>query len=102
MTTAAILLVSGVLIGAGISIIWRDVRAKHRRAFVTKLDARRGPEPDPEVEITISYDAQPAAAQARPLATSAPLPVAVLLTPVVLYVSVVYPFAVLLFPVVFE
>jgi hypothetical protein len=75
MTTAVILLVSGVLIGAGISIIWRDVRAKRRRAFVSKRDARVGPNPDSEVEITISYDPQPASAHAQPLAaTGAPPP----------------------------
>ena len=73
MTTAVILIVSGVLIGAGISIIWRDARAKRRRAFVTKRDARAKPDPGAEAEITISYDPQPAAAQAPPLAaTSAP------------------------------
>ena len=41
MTTALILLVSGVLIGAGISLVWRDARAKRRRAFVSERDARR-------------------------------------------------------------
>ena len=71
MTTAIILIVSGVLIGAGISIIWRDVRARRRRAFVTQ--ARRARQPriaEPEVEITISYDPQPAAAPAPPLAAT--------------------------------
>ena len=75
MTTAVILIVSGVLIGAGISIIWRDARAKRRRAFVTKRDARAKPDPGAEAEITISYDPQPAAAQEPPLAaTGAPPP----------------------------
>jgi hypothetical protein len=75
MTTAVILLVSGVLIGAGISIIWRDARAKRRRAFVTKRDVRSTPDPGSEAEITISYDPQPAAAPAPPLvATSASAP----------------------------
>src|SRR2546423_775105 len=72
MTTAAILLVSGVLIGAGISIIWRDVRAKHRRAVVNKLDARRSPPPDPAGEITSSYHPQPAAARLRERSTPEP------------------------------
>ena len=62
MTTALILLVSGVLIGAGITLVWRDARAKRRRAFVSERDARPV-ETEPEAEITISYDAS---AQARP------------------------------------
>ena len=43
MTTAIILIVSGILIGAGISIIWRDARARRRRAFVQQ--ARRSRQP---------------------------------------------------------
>jgi hypothetical protein len=75
MTTAVILLVSGVLIGAGIGIIWRDARAKRRGAFVTKRDARAKPDPESEAEITISYDPRPAATPAPPLAvTDAPAP----------------------------
>jgi hypothetical protein len=62
MTTALILLVSGVLIGAGVTLVWRDARAKRRRAFVSERDARPV-ETEPEAEITISYDAS---AQARP------------------------------------
>jgi len=53
MTTAIILIVSGALIGAGITIILRDVRKSRRRAFVSTRDARAGSEPD--IEITISH-----------------------------------------------
>ncbi len=60
MTTALILLVSGVLIGAGISIIWLDSRSRRRRAFVSKRDPRPRADPD-GVEITISYDGRSAA-----------------------------------------
>ena len=77
MTTAVILLVSGVLIGAGISIIWRDVRAKRRSAFVSKRDARASAAPDPEVEITISHERERTEAPAPPLAaieTPSPVP----------------------------
>jgi len=71
MTTAIILIVSGALIGAGISIIWRDARARRRRAFISKRDARASPHPEGEAEITISYDPQPTTAQALPLAATA-------------------------------
>ena len=64
MTTALVLLVSGVLIGAGISIIWLDSRSRRRRAFVSKRDARPNADPD-GVEITISYDGRSAAAGAE-------------------------------------
>src|SRR6476619_4923047 len=75
MTTAIILIVSGALIGAGISIIWRDARARRRRAFVSKRDVRSSPHPEAEAEITISYDPQPAAAPAPSLAAaSVPAP----------------------------
>ena len=40
MTTALYLIISGVLIGAGISIIWRDVRKNRRGTFVSERDAR--------------------------------------------------------------
>ena len=59
MTTAIILIVSGVLIGAGISIIWRDVRARRRRAFCRSATCVQ-PRLPSEAEITISIDPQPA------------------------------------------
>jgi hypothetical protein len=52
MTTALILIASGILIGAGIGVIWRDVRRSRRRAFVLQREAQATTEP--EVEITIS------------------------------------------------
>jgi hypothetical protein len=52
MTTALILIASGILIGAGIGVIWRDVKRTRRRAFVLQRDTQSAIEP--EVEIVIS------------------------------------------------
>ena len=57
MTTAIYLIISGVLIGAGISIVWRDIQKKRRGAFVSARDARIAA--DPEIEITIEHGVQP-------------------------------------------
>ena len=57
MTTAIYLIISGVLIGAGISIVWRDIQKKRRGAFVSARDARIAA--DPEVEITIEHGVEP-------------------------------------------
>jgi hypothetical protein len=57
MTTALYLIISGILMGAGISIIWRDMQKKRRGTFVSQRDARLGAEPD--VEITIAHGAEP-------------------------------------------
>jgi hypothetical protein len=54
MTTALYLILSGVLIGAGISIIWRDVRTKSRGSFISERGASRFA--DHEVEVTIAGD----------------------------------------------
>jgi hypothetical protein len=52
MTTALYLIISGILIGAGISIIWRDMQKTRRGTFVTERHAR--PRVEPDVEITIA------------------------------------------------
>ena len=52
MTTALILIASGILIGAGIGVIWRDVKRSRRGAFVLRRDAQAAVEH--EVEIVIS------------------------------------------------
>jgi hypothetical protein len=57
MTTAVYLIISGILMGAGISIIWRDIQKKRRGTFVSQRDARLSAEPD--VEITIAHGAEP-------------------------------------------
>ena len=51
MTTALVLIASGILIGAGIGVIWRDVQRSRRRAFVLQREAQGASEP--EVEIVI-------------------------------------------------
>ena len=61
MTTAIYLIISGALIGAGISIIWRDARKKRRGTFVSERDARLAADrraADPDVEITIARGAE--------------------------------------------
>ena len=65
MTTAIYLIISGALIGAGISIIWRDMHKKRRGTFVSEQDVRLAADrraADTDVEITISLrpDREPA------------------------------------------
>ena len=40
MNTALILIASGILIGAGIAIIWRDIQKKRRGGFVSQREHR--------------------------------------------------------------
>ena len=56
MTTMLLLLLSGVLIGTGVSLIWRDVHSKRRDAFVLSRDPKADPELEPDVEVTVSPD----------------------------------------------
>ncbi len=67
MTTMLLLLLSGVLIGTGVSLIWRDVHSKRRDAFVLSRDPKADPELEPDVEVTVS---RPAAS--IPLSAPAP------------------------------
>jgi hypothetical protein len=71
MTTALYLILSGILIGAGISIIWRDVRNKSRDSFILERDARGFA--DPEAEVTIARSADPELARRAPARTPPPL-----------------------------
>ncbi len=66
MSTTMLLLLSGVLIGAGVSLIWRDVH-KRQRGDVRRCSAIRkaGSEAEPEVEITVSRRAEPALKRRR-------------------------------------
>jgi hypothetical protein len=57
MTTAIYLIISGALIGAGVSVFWRDLRSKRRDNFVSERDVR--PAADPDIEITIEHNVEP-------------------------------------------
>ena len=57
MTTMLLLLLSGVLIGTGVSLIWRDVHNKRRDAFVLSRDPKIDPQAEPDVEIAVSRPA---------------------------------------------
>lgn len=57
MTTAIYLIISGILIGAGVSIVWRDIQKRRRGAFVSVRDARVAA--DPDIEITIDHGVEP-------------------------------------------
>ncbi len=60
MSTTMLLLLSGALIGAGVSLIWLDVYKRQRGTFVIARDRKAGPEAEPETEITVSRRAEPA------------------------------------------
>jgi hypothetical protein len=80
MTTALYLIISGVLIGAGISIVWRDLQKRRRGTFVSEQDVRLAADrraADPDVEITIAHgpELEPARrALSSPPAGKLPLP----------------------------
>jgi hypothetical protein len=71
MTTALYLILSGMLIGAGISIIWRDVRKKSRGSFISERDARAAA--NHEVEVRIAQSADPELARRAPARAAATL-----------------------------
>jgi len=77
MTTALILIASGILIGAGLGVIWRDMKRSRRRAFVLPRDAHVSEAP--EVEVVISHGVSaaplPQATAARPAADQVGEPV---------------------------
>jgi hypothetical protein len=52
MTTGIILVLSGILIGAGFALVWRDIRRSRRQAFLSEHDTARVAEAD--VEITVA------------------------------------------------
>lgn len=57
MTTAIYLIISGALIGAGVSLIWQDVRRRRRGSFVSEQDRRLAADmipTDSDVEVTIA------------------------------------------------
>lgn len=58
MNTTLLLLLSGVLIGTGIGLIWRDAQKKRRAAFVMQRDAQSESPAHGDVEITISRPGQ--------------------------------------------
>lgn len=66
MSTTLLLLLSGVLIGAGVSLIWRDIHKRQREAFVLYRDSAGGPETPPDVEIVVSRRTSSAPVAARP------------------------------------
>jgi hypothetical protein len=80
MSTTLLLLLSGALIGTGITLVWRDLHKKRRDGFILQRDQGTAAGPEPEVEITVSRrpaaPPEPAPPPARPLspARAAPTP----------------------------
>jgi hypothetical protein len=68
--TTLILILSGILIGAGVSIIWRDVQRGRRGAFVLQRGIR--PEEEAEVEITVAHRARTVPEPVRSAVRTAP------------------------------
>jgi hypothetical protein len=57
MTTMLLLLLSGVLIGTGVSLLWWDLHNKRRDAVALSRDSKADPEPEPDVEVMVSRPA---------------------------------------------
>ncbi|MBX9589293.1 MAG: hypothetical protein K2X43_08310 [Hyphomonadaceae bacterium] len=73
MTTMLLLLLSAILIGTGVSLIWRDLHGRRRDAFVSPRDPKAEAGSEPEVEVTISRPAMPAP-PSEPAPAEAPAP----------------------------
>jgi hypothetical protein len=61
MTTAIILVLSGILIGAGFGLVWRDIKRSRRQAFLPEYDSARVAEADVEITIAARPERAPAA-----------------------------------------
>jgi hypothetical protein len=72
MSTTLLLLFSGVLIGTGVSLIWRDIHKRRRSAFVLQRDTQSETAPQPDVEITIARPDAAAKPGSRPAGGVAP------------------------------
>src|SRR5262245_38637233 len=73
MSTALLLLISALLIAAGVSLIWRDIHKKHRDAFILYRDPAAHPDTPADVEITVSHrPASAPPASAGPASVPAP------------------------------
>ena len=77
MSTTMLLLLSGVLIGAGFILIWRDVYKRQRGTFVLQRDPIAAAGGQQEVEITVSRRVDLAAEGAEPAAGHKPIAAAV-------------------------
>ena len=71
MSTTALLLISGVLIGAGLTLMWRDMHKRRRSAFVLQRDKQGAPPASSDVEITIARPGQDLPAPVLPAEGSA-------------------------------
>ncbi len=71
MSTTLLLLFSGILIGTGVSLIWRDVHKRRRSAFVLERDTQAEAAPKPDVEITIARSGDGAKPGSRPVRAAA-------------------------------
>jgi hypothetical protein len=71
MTTGLILILSGILIGAGFALVWRDIRSNRRQAFLSDHDTASPAEAD--VEITIAPPVKAATAKSIASAIGASL-----------------------------
>jgi hypothetical protein len=69
MTTGIILVLSGMLIGAGFALVWRDIRRSRRQAFLSEHDTGRVPEADVEITIARPERAPKATPSAKSIAS---------------------------------
>jgi hypothetical protein len=69
VTAAVILILSGVLIGAGLNVLWRDIARHRRRAFVSERDMierAAAQDAEAEAEVVISHTPAEEATPALP------------------------------------
>jgi hypothetical protein len=67
MSTPILLLLSGILIGTGVTLVWRDLTRKKRDAFILRREPEMATEQEPEVEITFATRApEPPKSNAQP------------------------------------
>ena len=70
MTTGIILVLSGILIGAGFALVWRDIRRSRRQGFLSEHDTARVAEAEVEITLARPERATKASAAAKSIASA--------------------------------